>query len=73
MDAKSGTTWTQQMIGQMLFGPDPEMAVAEVSAWLDLRVPPKQVKLPLIQAQTHRRFLKTLLPVDALVLAPKAR
>ncbi len=37
---KSGTTWMQQMIGQMLFGPDPELALAEMSPWLDLRVPP---------------------------------
>jgi aryl sulfotransferase len=71
--AKSGTTWTQQMIGQMLLGPDPELSVAELSPWVDLRVPPKEVKLPLIAAQTSRRFLKTHLPVDALVFSPKAK
>jgi len=71
--AKSGTTWMQQMIGQMLFGPDTELAVAEMSPWVDLRVPPKEVKLPVIEAQTHRRFLKTHLPVDALVFSPKAK
>jgi aryl sulfotransferase len=41
--AKSGTTWTQQMVGQMLFGGDPDLAVAEMSPWLDLRIPPKEV------------------------------
>jgi aryl sulfotransferase len=71
--AKSGTTWMQQMVGQMLFGPDPEMAVAELSPWLDLRVPPKEVKLPMVEAQTNRRFVKTHLPVDALVFSPKAK
>jgi aryl sulfotransferase len=71
--AKSGTTWMQQMIGQMLFGPDPELAVAELSPWLDLRVPPKAEKLPLVEAQTRRHFLKTHLPVDALVYSPQAR
>jgi aryl sulfotransferase len=71
--AKSGTTWTQQMIAQMLFGPDPELAVAEMSPWLDLRVPPKAVKLPVVEAQTHRRFVKTHLPVDALVYSPRAK
>ena len=32
-----------------------------------------QVKLPEIEAQTHRRFLKTHLPVDALGLSPKVK
>ena len=71
--AKSGTTWTQQIIAQMMFGGDPEMEVAEMSPWVDLRVPPKKVKLPMIEAQTHRRFMKTHLPVDALVFSPKAK
>ena len=71
--AKSGTTWMQQIVGQMLFGGDPDLAVAEISPWLDLRIPPKEVKLPLVEAQTHRRFLKTHLPVDALVFSPRAK
>ena len=71
--AKSGTTWTQQIVAQMMFNGDPDLAVAEMSPWLDLRVPPKQVKLPMVAAQTHRRMLKTHLPVDALVYSPKAK
>ena len=71
--AKSGTTWMQQIVAQLLFQGDPDVEVAEMSPWLDLRVPPKQVKLPLVEAQTHRRFLKTHLPVDALVFSPAAR
>lgn len=71
--AKSGTSWTQQMIAQMMFGGDPDLAVAEMSPWLDLRVPPKEVKLPEVEAQTHRRFIKTHLPVDALVWSPEAK
>ena len=68
---KAGTTWMQQIIAQMMLGPNPDLAVADMSPWLDLRVPPKQVKLPVVEAQTHRRFLKTHLPVDALVYSPK--
>ena len=71
--AKAGTTWMQQMIAQMLFSGDPDLAVADMSPWMDLRVPPKEVKLPEVEAQTHRRFLKTHLPVDALVFSPKAK
>src|SRR4028119_1859912 len=71
--AKSGTTWMQQIVAQMLFGPDPDLEVAEMSPWLDLRVPPKEVKLPMVEAQAHRRFLKTHLPLDALVFSPEAK
>jgi len=71
--AKSGTTWVQQILSQILFNGVEGLDVAEMSPWLDLRVPPKAVKLPAVEAQTHRRFLKTHLPVDALVFSPKAK
>ena len=71
--AKSGTTWLQQIVSQLIFNGEEGLEVAEMSPWVDLRVPPKEVKLPAIEAQTHRRFLKTHLPVDALVYSPKAK
>ncbi len=71
--AKSGTTWTQQIVSQLIFQGAEGLEVAEMSPWLDLRVPPKEVKLPAVEAQQHRRFLKTHLPVDALVFSPKAK
>jgi aryl sulfotransferase len=71
--AKSGTTWTQQIVGQLIVQGDPDLPVAEMSPWMDLRVPPKEVKLAEVEAQTHRRFLKTHLPVDALVFSPRAK
>ena len=71
--AKSGTTWLQQIVAQLLFPAQEGLEVAEMSPWLDLRIPPKEVKLPEVEAQTHRRFLKTHLPVDALVFSPPAK
>ncbi|MFO1075474.1 MAG: sulfotransferase domain-containing protein [Geminicoccaceae bacterium] len=71
--AKSGTTWTQQIVGQLVFGGSAEVDVGELSPWVDLRVPPKEVKLAALEAQTHRRFVKTHLPVDALVFSPEAK
>ncbi len=71
--AKSGTTWMQQIVAQLLFNGAADLEVAEMSPWVDMRVPPKEVKLAALEAQTHRRFLKTHLPVDALVFSQKAR
>ena len=71
--AKSGTTWVQQIVSQLIFNGEEGLPVAEMSPWMDLRVPPKEVKLPEVEQQSHRRFLKTHLPVDALVFSPEAR
>lgn len=71
--AKSGTTWMQQIVSQLLFSGEVGLEVAEMSPWMDLRVPPKEVKLTAVEAQTHRRFIKTHLPVDALVFSEKAK
>jgi len=71
--AKSGTTWVQQIVSQLIFQGQEGLPVAEMSPWVDLRLPPKEVKLPAIEGQTHRRFLKTHLPVDALVFSEKAK
>ncbi len=70
---KSGTTWTQQIIAQLLFNGDPDVPVSDLSPWVDMRVPPKDVKIQGLEAQTNRRFMKTHLPVDALVFSPKAK
>jgi aryl sulfotransferase len=70
---KSGTTWLQQIVGQLLFHGRDDLKVHEISPWLDLRVPPGPVKLAALDAQDHRRFIKTHLPVDALVFSPRAK
>ena len=71
--AKSGTTWMQQILGQLIFAGAEGLDLAGMSPWMDLRVPPKEVKLGMVEAQAHRRFLKTHLPVDALVFDDAAK
>ena len=71
--AKTGTTWVQQIISQLLFNGEEGLPVADMSPWLDLRIPPNEVKLAGVDAQTHRRFMKTHLPVDALVFSDKVK
>jgi aryl sulfotransferase len=70
--AKSGTTWTQQICAQLIFAGDPDVAVAEISPWWDMRIVPEEVR-DLVRAQQHRRIIKTHLPADALVMSDKAK
>lgn len=44
-----------------------------MSPWIGLRLPLVPVKLAALAAQTHRRFVNTHLPVDALVYSPRAK
>lgn len=70
--AKSGTTWTQHIVGQLIFQGDPSVEVAKISPWLDLRIMPPDT-LDKLEAQQHRRVIKTHLPLDALTFSPKAK
>jgi aryl sulfotransferase len=70
---KAGTTWVQQIVAQLLFAGAADIDVQAISPWLDLRLPPPAAKLAMLEAQGHRRFVKTHLPVDALVYAPEAK
>lgn len=69
---KSGTTWMQQILAQLIFNGREGIAVSPLSPWLDLRVMPPEA-IASLEDQTHRRFIKTHLPVDALVFSPKAK
>ena len=69
---KSGTTWTQQIVGQLLFDGREDIAIHEISPWLDLRIMPPEA-IAAVAAQAHRRVIKTHLPLDALTFSPKAR
>ena len=67
---KSGTTWMQQIVGQLLFDGSEGLPILDISPWLDLRIQPKDDIFEMLECQTHRRFVKTHLPADALVISP---
>ena len=71
--AKSGTTLTQQIVGQLVFEGADDVYGQALSPWPDFRLVPAADVLAMAAAQSHRRFLKTHLPVDALVFSPKAK
>lgn len=63
---KCGTTWTQRIVGMLVFQSADSFPVQNSSPWPDFRMPPPGVMLDLAESQTHRRFLKSHLPYDAL-------
>ena len=64
---KCGTTWMQRIVSLLVFQtPDP-IPLHDTSPWLECRFQkPFEIMLPDLEAQTHRRFIKTHLPLDAL-------
>lgn len=70
--AKAGTTWMQQIVGQLVFAGAEDVALHEISPWLDLRIMPPDT-MDKLEAQQHRRIIKTHLPLDALTFSPKAK
>ena len=72
--AKSGTTLTQQMIGQLITGGAEGVGAAEASPWVDVRfMMPLPMMAAMLEAQTHRRFMKTHLPFDAVPYSPSVK
>ena len=71
--SKSGTTWVQQIVAQLLWQGAENVNVADISPWIDCRFPAKEERLALLEAQTHRRFFKSHLPVDTLVFSPQVK
>ncbi|PNH09860.1 hypothetical protein TSOC_003469, partial [Tetrabaena socialis] len=70
--AKSGTTLTQQLVGQLITGGSAELATGDASPWLDMRVMPPNTQ-ELLEAQSHRCFIKTHLPTTALPYDPSVK
>ena len=65
--SKCGTTWMQRIVSMLVFGSDAPRPIWELSLWPDMRVHgPVEPIFAAAEAQTHRRFFKTHLPLDAL-------
>lgn len=64
---KAGTTLMQTIVFNLLFPDgDTPVPVMDSSPWLDMRVIPLDKVLAKLGAQTHRRCIKTHLPLDGL-------
>ncbi len=71
--AKSGTTWMQMICALLVFG-DARLArpLTELSPWLDLATRPISDVFATLEAQRHRRFIKTHTPLDGLPFDERA-
>lgn len=71
---KAGTTWMQGIVANLIF-PRHELpaSLTELSPRIELRIVPLQPMLSALGQQTHRRFLKTHLPLDGLPYDPRLK
>jgi aryl sulfotransferase len=71
--SKSGTTWAQMICALLVFQtPDLPAPLPVLSPWLDWLIVPREQVSALLEAQQHRRFIKTHTPLDGIPLDPRA-
>src|SRR4051794_7901875 len=71
--SKSGTTWIQMVCALLVFRtPELPAPLAQLSPWLDWLGAPVDEVYARLEAQAHRRFIKTHTPLDGIPLDPRA-
>jgi aryl sulfotransferase len=71
--SKMGTTWMQMICALLVFqSPELPMPLAQLSPWLDHLVVSRDEVYAQLEAQRHRRFIKTHTPLDGLPIDPRA-
>jgi len=69
---KCGTTWTQAICALLIFGrADIDVIPGIISPWMDVKHLPLDETLAMLEAQTHRRFIKTHTPLDGIPFYPQ--
>ena len=64
---KCGTTWMQRIVSLLVFQTTEPIPITQISSWIDRRFPQSiEAAVAQIEAQKHRRFLKSHLPFDGL-------
>jgi aryl sulfotransferase len=72
--SKTGTTWVQMICALLVFQtPELPEPVARLSPWLDQVTRPREEVYARLEAQPHRRIIKTHTPLDGIALDPRAR
>ena len=64
---KCGTTWTQMICAQLILQqPDLPLPLDRLSPWIDMLTRARTEVFADLEAQTHRRFIKTHTPLDGI-------
>jgi hypothetical protein len=64
---KCGTTWTQMICALLIFQTTTfEQPLSKISPWIDMLTRPRDEVVAELDAQQHRRFIKTHTPLDGL-------
>ncbi|MGR3290070.1 MAG: sulfotransferase domain-containing protein [Paracoccaceae bacterium] len=70
---KCGTTWVQAITLMLIFGdPSKDKVVDTISPWLDCGFRDREEIAARLNAQTHRRCIKTHTPMDGINYSPDA-
>jgi hypothetical protein len=70
--SKHGTTWVQMICALLVFqDADLPAPLSHLSPWLDWLVVPRDEVFAQLDAQRHRRFVKTHTPLDGIPLDPR--
>ena len=71
--SKHGTTWMQMICALLIFGqPDFPARLGALSPWLDWVGEPRDEVVARLEAQRHRRIIKTHTPLDGIPLDRRA-
>jgi aryl sulfotransferase len=69
--SKCGTTWMQNIVGSLVLDrPTLGVPISTLSPWLDMLIRTDDEVFGLLDAQQHRRWIKTHTPLDGLPLHP---
>ena len=70
--SKSGTTWAQTICALLVHGPRLPAPLSQLSPWLDHTIRPVDDVVADLEAQRHRRIVKTHTPLDGVPVDPGA-
>jgi hypothetical protein len=71
--SKTGTTWVQMICALLIFQtPELPAQLGSLSPWLDHTIAPADEVIAMLEAQRHRRFIKTHTPLDGVPIDPRA-